>query len=158
MGICGTGITNAIALFIKNGLVLPSGTIANGSEIDICKGVYVTQKDIRNFQLAKSAIRTAIDLLMDFAGCDVSAIGHVYLAGGMGSYLNEEAALFLGLLPCELKGKIIPCGNAALHGAVCCLTNEESRTLAKRVTALPHVLELSSYPKFYEEFLKNMEL
>lgn len=79
--------------------------------------VYITQKHIRQMQLAKAAVRCGIDYLVEKFGCAMQEIDHVYLAGGFGYYLDVEAAFGVGLLPEDFKGKTTACGNTALSGA-----------------------------------------
>lgn len=79
--------------------------------------VYITQKHIRQMQLAKAAVRCGIDYLVEKFGCTMQEIDHVYLAGGFGYYLDVEAAFGVGLLPEAFKGKTTACGNTALSGA-----------------------------------------
>lgn len=79
--------------------------------------VYITQKHIRQMQLAKAAVRCGIDYLVEKFGCTMQEIVHVYLAGGFGYYLDVEAAFGVGLLPEAFKGKTTACGNTALSGA-----------------------------------------
>ena len=79
--------------------------------------VYITQKHIRQIQLAKAAVRCGIDYLVEKFGCTMQEINHVYVAGGFGYYLDVEAAFGVGLLPEAFKGKTTACGNTALSGA-----------------------------------------
>lgn len=80
-------------------------------------GVNITQKHIRQMQLAKAAVRCGIDYLVEKLGCTMQEIDHVYVAGGFGYYLDVEAAFGVGLLPDAFKGKTTACGNTALSGA-----------------------------------------
>ena len=81
------------------------------------QGLWITQDKIREIQLAKGAIRTGIELLMQQYGCKPEEIKNVYLAGGFGFYLNLTSAIRVGLLPEEFKDKISAVGNTALSGA-----------------------------------------
>ena len=76
---------------------------------------YLNQKDIRDLQMAKAAIRAGVEILWEKMGCP--EIGMVYLAGGFGYHLDVEAALVIGLLPERLRGRIQSVGNTALEGA-----------------------------------------
>ncbi len=81
-------------------------------------GVRITKEYVRQLQLAKAAIRTGIEILINKYGLkDCREIEKVYLAGGMGYYLNPHAAIAIGLIPKALDGKIVAVGNAALEGA-----------------------------------------
>ena len=79
--------------------------------------IYITQKHIRQMQLAKAAVRCGIDYLVEKFGCTMQEIDHVYVAGGFGYYLDIEAAFGVGLLPEAFRKKTTACGNTALSGA-----------------------------------------
>ena len=79
--------------------------------------VCITQKHIRQMQLAKAAVRCGIDYLVEKFGCTMQEIDHVYVAGGFGYYLDIEAAFGVGLLPEAFQKKTTACGNTALSGA-----------------------------------------
>lgn len=130
-GICGTGLISAVAKLLENHLLdeqgllkmpyqkagYPLWTFENGEKI----AVY--QQDIREFQMAKSAIRAGIDILLEEYGCTASEIEHIYLAGGFGTNLSWEKAIITGILPKEFSAKIKCMGNLALKGTV--LTGRE---------------------------------
>lgn len=80
--------------------------------------VSITQEDVRNIQMAKSAIRAGITVLMDKYGVNSHNIGHMYLAGGMGQGLDIDSAVSIGLFPPELADKAVPVGNASLAGCI----------------------------------------
>ena len=79
--------------------------------------VCITQKHIRQMQLAKAAVRCGIDYLVEKFGCTMQEIDHVYVAGGFGYYLDIDAAFGVGLLPETFQKKTTACGNTALSGA-----------------------------------------
>ncbi|MBQ8884748.1 MAG: DUF4445 domain-containing protein [Clostridia bacterium] len=154
-GICGSGLIDAIAVMRKRGLVDETGAF-DGGKYFLADGVYVTDKDVREFQLAKSAIASGIDVLMTVAGLKEEDVDNVFIAGGLGFYLNVENAVYLGLLPRGLKAKIKVVGNTALKGAQMCMLNtaylEKSVELAKRVENV----DLSTLGDFSERFMENM--
>ena len=77
----------------------------------------VKQEDIRSLQMAKAAVRTGIELLVEKYGVTLEKIDTFYLAGGLGFYLDLDAAFAIGLFPEELKGKVQVVGNTSLEGA-----------------------------------------
>ncbi len=81
------------------------------------KGITITQKDIRDLQLAKAAVRAGTEILWRLLGEPGSGPERVYLAGGFGYYLDVEAAFFIGLLPDWMRGKVQAVGNTSLEGA-----------------------------------------
>lgn len=126
IGICGTGLISAIARLLENHLIDENGNLKypfreQGFPLWIQsreEKIALYQTDIRQFQMAKSAIRAGIDVLMKEYGCTAEDINCVYLAGGMGVHLLEEDAICTGILPKEFKGKIIYIGNGSLQGAI----------------------------------------
>ena len=77
----------------------------------------VKQEDIRSLQMAKAAVRTGIELLAERYGITLAEINTFYLAGGLGFYLDLDAAFAIGLFPEELRGKVQVVGNTSLEGA-----------------------------------------
>lgn len=126
IGICGTGIISAVAQLKKSKMIDSNGNLRypysekgfslwtqeNGEKI------VIYQKDIREFQMAKSAIRAGIEILMEEYGCDLKDVKHIYLAGGFGTHLSEEDVLDVGIFPKEWSGRIVPIGNGALQGTI----------------------------------------
>lgn len=124
MGICGSGLIDAIAVFITNNLIDKSGLINNTkynieNKIYILDDLYISQNDIRQFQLAKSAIYSGICILLKTAKIDFKDINKIYLAGGFGFYLNKTNSKLVGLLPNIFdNNKIEAIGNSSLNGAI----------------------------------------
>ncbi|HBB13231.1 MAG TPA: hypothetical protein DCZ76_03020 [Treponema sp.] len=120
-GICGTGLLSAIALFYKKGIINQNGTLLRGTDsVSLCKGVSLCQKDIRNFQLAKAAVLSGIEALVQKAGLSVLDLqdnSTLYLAGGFGTKLNAHDAAVTGMIPPVLENNLVHAGNAALSGA-----------------------------------------
>ena len=80
--------------------------------------VTISQKDIRDIQMAKSAIRAGMTILMKRYGVSADKINRLYLAGGMGHSLDIDSAVAIGLIPGELKDKALPVGNSSLAGCI----------------------------------------
>lgn len=119
-------------------------------------GLWITQSQIREIQLAKGAIRTGIDLLVEMYGCQMSDIEQVYLAGGFGFYLNILSAIRIGLLPEEFQHKITVSGNTALSGAFAALGNESMIEEAERIRQQIECYNLAEIPNFQEKYLKEI--
>lgn len=115
-GICATGLVDAIAYGLKHEIIEESGYMED--DIELADGVSLTQRDVREFQLAKSAIRAAVECLVKRAGIELSKVEGLYVAGGFSASLNAENAAFVGLIPGELAEKLIGINNSSLHGAV----------------------------------------
>jgi len=154
-GVCGSGLVDAIALMLKKGIIDQTGACQQ-DKFFITDKVYITNNDVREFQLAKSAIASGIDVLMSVAKLSDDEVDNVFVAGGLGYYLNIGNAVSLGLLKKSLKNKIKVVGNASLKGAIMCLLNkkylDESIDLSKRVQSV----DLSTSKEFNERFIDNM--
>lgn len=185
IGICGTGIVDALAQLLEVGIVDETGRIDTGwkahdpalaalagritpvdginafvlySEKETLTGrdIAVTQKDIRELQNAKAAIAAGIHVLVREAGISFEAIRNVYLAGGFGSYINIESALKIGLLPEALRGKIVTVGNAAGQGAIEVLLSKACLHTAENISKNIKYVELSASKTFNEFYIECM--
>ena len=151
VGICGSGLTDAVAAALTLGLIDRRGRILHdGKIIPLTEKVSLTQEDVRRFQLAKGAIHAGIRVLAKELGVELEDIRRVYLAGGFGSCLDPDKACRTGLLPEELRGKIRVLGNGALAGAKL-LGLEGPRALERGA-----YLELGSAPAFASGFARAM--
>ena len=158
VGICGSGLITAVSSFLELGYIDNSGY---GEDIPIINAnggsVRLTQDDIRALQLAKSAICSGIEILLERTNTDLNEIKTFYIAGSFGNNLSIESAVNIGLFPKELKNKVKLIGNAALSGAIKLLfdpTNiEKSKLLAKDST---HI-NLAGEDDFYKAFIKNID-
>lgn len=125
MGICGSGLIDSVEVFIQNNLIDLGGAIIDDREkLMIGDRVYITQKDIREFQLAKAAIAAGMQILVDKLGKSLSDITRVYIAGGFGNFLNLKNVTNLGMVEVE-ETKIKKLGNTALIGAKMLLFYDE---------------------------------
>lgn len=184
IGICGSGIIDAIAGMLDKGVIDETGRIvdleeANGLpeeyarriiEIDgqrsllLLKSeegaafmdIAITQKDVREMQNAKAAIAAGIKILMKQAGVSAEEVKKVYLAGGFGNYINVDSALKIGLIPDALRGRIESIGNSAGAGAVEGLLSRDSLDEAEKIRKKVKYIELSALPEFVDEYVENM--
>ena len=164
VGLCGTGLVDAAAGLLPEPLdetgLLAEPYFTNGVTLwkDISgknPGIILTQKDIRELQLAKSAIRAGTEILLKHAGLSCSDIGTVFLAGGFGSTLSTKSAARIGLIHNELSKKVITVGNSALAGAVYALSHKkEALETVTRITACCREISLASDKDFQNYFLK----
>lgn len=167
-GICGSGLIDLIALLVREGLIDGSGAFDESFQGGLSnflkegkfwlnENIWLSQKDIREFQLAKSAVVSGIETLVETVGLNLSDIDTVFLAGGFGFYVNKENASRLGLIPRALEHKIICVGNSSGLGAKMALSNPkyllECETIAKQVT----VVELANNKLFTKHFIENMD-
>lgn len=157
VGICGTGMVDATAELIKHGLVAENGKLNHGNNIQI-GGKNLTQKDIREMQLAKSAIRSGIEILLHTAGMAHNDIANVYLAGGFGHKINIENACVLGIIPKELHNKTTAIGNASLRGAAQVLLSQAKEANIVVLAQSATEVNLASHPMFNDLFMDNLML
>jgi uncharacterized 2Fe-2S/4Fe-4S cluster protein (DUF4445 family)/predicted metal-binding protein len=164
-GISGSGLVDLMAILIQNEMVDESGAITPKEHPDIRffddkvfinKNIYITQKDIRQFQLAKAAIHAAILRTMERADCKMDVIDHVFLAGGFGFYLDQENACITGLLPRKLKGKVLSVGNTSGKGAIQLLIDPNRLSLAEVLCDQIQTIDLAQDVRFSEMFVDRM--
>ncbi|PWE00604.1 ASKHA domain-containing protein [Marinilabilia rubra] len=161
IGICGSGLLDAVAYMLKKGIIGADGELnenfmvatkqASGNNEE----VVITPQDVREVQLAKSAIFTGIKILMQEAGLDCHDLDAVYLAGGFGNYMNPKSAVTIGLLPEEIENKIITVGNTSGTGAMLHVLSDQFMTHAKTIIHKAELVELANHPEFEMEFAMN---
>jgi len=154
-GICGSGLVDAVAAGLDLGMISPSGRFANGgSAWQICAGVALTQKDIRELQLAKAAIASGLIMLRErWGGADPERL---YLAGAFGNYVKRASARRIGLIDYP-PDRVEPAGNTALLGAKLALfsLDGEDGWYAGLRSRVEHV-SLSSDPHFQDIFIQQL--
>jgi len=149
IGICGSGILDIVAQLVKHGIIDEAGGL--DEDIVIAPGIIFTQKDIRELQLAKSAVRAGIEVLLD--ECE-NKPKKLYLAGGFGHNLNLDSALILGILPKNIEIQAV--GNSALMGCVRAISDETAFEKLIKLTAKAKEINLSVHPLFNDLFMEHM--
>ncbi|MEN8226253.1 MAG: ASKHA domain-containing protein, partial [Bacteroidota bacterium] len=155
-GICGSGIVDIIAYLIENGFLDEEGLLPEDFHIHQADNIYISQQDIREIQLAKSAIYSGIKILLKKAGLEFNSVEALFLAGGFGNYINTESAVKIGLLPLEMKKRIHSIGNSAGIGALQYLKSGEFAKRTEHILARTEYIELSGDDDFTLEFAMNM--
>ncbi|MBE3126659.1 MAG: DUF4445 domain-containing protein [Candidatus Atribacteria bacterium] len=184
-GICGSGLIDLIAELLKLGLINKSGKLidreegnfelseeikrritkekegnrfllAKSDETIIGKPIYLTQKDIREVQLAKAAVYAGIKILLKEVNILPEDIQEILLAGAFGNFIDKKSAVRIGLIPNLPLKKIESVGNAAGRGAEITLCSNKLRELSQEISKKVKYIELSSRPDFQEEFIKAM--
>ncbi len=153
-GITGSGLLDAISVMLELGILDSKGRI-NDEEFYIGK-IKITQRDIREFQLAKSAIRAGIEVLMRNASIGYDKIDKIYIAGAFGNYIDKENALKIKLLPPISKDNIFLVGNSSGMGAKLVLLDKEIIEKAKEISKKIEYIELSSNSEFNKYFVEFM--
>lgn len=182
-GICGSGLVDAVSAMRMAGLVSEDGRLMSKKEglqmpysrlltqkkykqfvlsaedrDSGAKEVVITQKDIRELQLAKGAMMAGIRILLDTMGLKEKDVREVYLAGAFGNYLRAESAKAIGLLPVFENARITQVGNAAGTGAKMVLLSTRALNEALRITRRIKYVELAKVPDFQQQFMKGMFL
>jgi uncharacterized 2Fe-2S/4Fe-4S cluster protein (DUF4445 family) len=158
LGICGCGLIDAMALMLDRGVIDEGGAFSDDSmeEFPIAEGIALINRDVRQFQLAKSAILSGIKILCKSAGLEPADVRKVYIAGGLGFYIDQKNAVKTGLLPGEFLDRIAVCGNTSLKGAVKALLDPGFMERCKKIVEISGTTELASDPAFMDAFAENM--
>jgi uncharacterized 2Fe-2S/4Fe-4S cluster protein (DUF4445 family) len=148
-GVCGSGLVDAVACALELGYIRTNGRMP--SVLPLADGVTLSQRDIRELQLAKGAIAVGLRML---AGPGVESIS---LAGAFGNYIRAASARAIGLLPAELP--VDPVGNTALRGArMMLLAPSTRRARLKKIAAMSRHIELAADPDFPYLYAEMMSL
>lgn len=151
-GICGTGLVDIIAELISNETIDETGFMENQS-VEIAEGVSINQADIRQYQLAKSAVYSAILTLLQMKSISFDEIEKMYISGGFSAKINIENAVKTGLLPKELAQKCIAVNNSSLLGTVKYVCENNNLLV---YTDNSTFVDLSANPTFTDLFIENM--
>jgi uncharacterized 2Fe-2S/4Fe-4S cluster protein (DUF4445 family) len=174
LGLCGSGIISAVAEMIRAGLVLAKGNfndqirtprlrkgkeglefvLAWAEDSGTAENIVMTQKDISELQMAKSAVFAGARLLMDLFGNE--SIRRILLAGAGGNTVDPHDARTIGLFPASAETEIIGVGNAAGLGACLALLDKDKRKEAQSIAAKTRYYELSGSARFQELFVSSM--
>lgn len=182
LGICGSGLLDAAAQLLEAGIIDRSGRILRAEELpDRARGafsgravnhngesafilsgegnhrqVYITQRDIRELQLAKSAIYSGIRILKRRLGIRLCDIEEILVAGAFGNFIRRSSAKRIGLIPGIPSNRIKFIGNASSSGAKLLLLSKDVEKEAVRIAdSIKHV-ELASSVHFQQEFAEHM--
>ncbi len=184
-GICGSGLVDLVAQMLEAQILGESGMMRDAQQLlelgqsclasrihsegryrafDLVlphegadgRPVRVSQRDIRELQLAKGAIRAGIEILLKELGIGYGDVTRVYLAGAFGNYIKPESALRIGLIPVLPNAEIVPVGNAAGSGAKLALLSRAAREETHEIVDLVEYLELSVLPEFQDQFAESM--
>ena len=182
-GICGSGLIDAISELLKAGVLTKDGylltkqeAVAANVNINLCNcldnsderignyfvlseknKIIVTQKDIRNVQLAKGAIQAGVEVLLEKAGITMNDIEKIKIAGVFGKFIHASSAMSFGLLP-SYPDKIEFIGNAAGNGAARALFDADFVKNTEKLTEEIRHIELADENDFQNKFLNAMEL
>lgn len=157
--ICGSGLVDAIRTFLEMGYIDKTGAITNRATDPIeigDSGISISQNDIRQFQMAKAAIRAGIKLLCKECNITEDDISEILLCGGFGNYINVESAEKIGLLPKGAASKTKVLGNASGAGASILLKDKNAIVEVEKIAKKSRVYELIKSPDFTNVYVENM--
>lgn len=176
VGLCGSGILDTLAQLCQAGVVDARGRMGEHPRVRDTAGlrefvligeterqdghpaITFTQKDVRELQLAKGAMRTGIDVLLE-ANCLVAdEIDRVIIAGAFGTYIDVASAIAIGMLPRLPLDRFHQVGNAAGMGAKLALISRDKRSEAQSIARRVRYIELSTFPQFAKRFAHAMYL
>jgi uncharacterized 2Fe-2S/4Fe-4S cluster protein (DUF4445 family) len=175
-GLCGTGLISGIAALLNLGLLDTTGRIVDSVDADPPalkervfslsgepafslsedREVYISQNDIRKLQLAKGAVRTGIETLLEVSGLNADRLDVLRLAGNFGAGLDAGAAMRIGLIPPMDLERVQVVGNAALRGAIMVLLSRDCRRKAQSAARNTSFVELGGKPEFQARFMDSM--
>jgi len=179
--ICGSGLIDAVAVMLDLGVINGTGRFVEPKTLEdklppaifsriieqdgqpafrltaaANSPVFLSQKDIREMQLAKGAIRAGIKLLQQKIGLEDSDVKRILLAGAFGNYISQRSALRIGLLPAVQAEKIHFVGNAAAAGAQMILLSRQCRDQARELARKIEYVEIAHEPDFQMVFAESM--
>jgi uncharacterized 2Fe-2S/4Fe-4S cluster protein (DUF4445 family) len=184
-GLCGTALIDLIAELLRVGVIDETGrladegevpasvpdpvrrrlgnegeerifVIASAEETETGRPIFLTQRDVREVQLAKAAIYAGIRILLQDAGLGENDLHEILLAGAFGNFIRRSMAQRIGLLPAIPTEKIRFIGNAAAEGAEMALLDRACREEAEQISRSARYLELAARPEFQMEFASAM--
>jgi uncharacterized 2Fe-2S/4Fe-4S cluster protein (DUF4445 family) len=166
VGICGSGLLDVVAQLRLNNVLDRSGRMGAHSLVRSQDGttefvlvertdqeaITVSQKDVRELQLAKAAIRLGIQALVISEGLAENEIEQVIIAGAFGTFINVESAITIGMLPALPLERFKQVGNAAGTGARLALISQSQRARAQQIAQQDGYIELAAVPNFNRKF------
>jgi len=176
IGICGSGILDAVAGLVKAGLVDKRGALKGehprlvpddknsafilvpAAQSGTGRDVHVTRQDVNEIQLAKGAIRAGLEILLVEAGIEAREIQQFIVAGAFGTYLDLDSAIAIGMFPELPRERFQQVGNAAGSGAKRLLLSNRLRQVATEIAQAVQYVELAKHPDFMKVYVKALGL
>ena len=167
VGICGSGLIDIAGSLVKRNILLESGRWNKNLDSRIAKrlmnnrfyiteDIYISQKDIRQIQLAKGAIAAGLILMLEEIGLNIESINKVFIAGAFGYHVNPDNIRIIGLIPKGFVGNIEFLGNTSLEGARLMLINQQCYKSVHSIKENMEVLELSLRENFQDIFVSQL--
>jgi uncharacterized 2Fe-2S/4Fe-4S cluster protein (DUF4445 family) len=174
VGICGSGLIDVVGELVAHGVIEKSGRFTKTREhlpaalgerliaregkpaFDLGGGITLSQKDVRQVQLAKGAVRAGIDTLLRLGEMTPEDVDRVLIAGSFGYHLRPQNLIYLGLLPAAFAGKIEFVGNTSKTGAQAFLLDRVAREEMARVVEATPTADLAHAPNFEQTFVEAL--
>ncbi len=164
IGICGTGIIEGIHELVKQDLIDETGLMEKPyfeegyplAKDEMGKILRIYQKDIREIQLAKAAVRAGVETLLLRYGINAIDIEKVYIAGGFGYKLDVTKAIGVGLLPKSFEKKAVAIGNGSLQGTLAYFIEESSDIQVEKIISVSSEVNLSADSAFSQFYMDSM--
>ncbi|TDO90118.1 uncharacterized 2Fe-2S/4Fe-4S cluster protein (DUF4445 family) [Halanaerobium saccharolyticum] len=166
-GICGSGLIDITANLVNRKIILKNGRFNKNlnkklkarlrdKKFYITEDIYISQKDIRQIQLAKGAIATGVKMLLEEIGISIVNVKEVIIAGSFGYHINPESIKEVGFIPEGFSGEITFVGNSSAQGARQALVNTNVLDKMVELRKKIMVLELSRKEDFQDYFIKEL--
>jgi uncharacterized 2Fe-2S/4Fe-4S cluster protein (DUF4445 family) len=158
IGLCGSGLVDALAILLQEGHIAKNGRIKDGSKkLTLPKSqFFITSGDIDAIQRAKAAIAAGIETLCHDAGVDIASVQEYYISGAFGKYINTSHATAIGLLPDLSQKSVKTCGNSALNGCQDMLTSQDALNEAEKIREILTLTNLGTNEFFEDSFFKRL--
>lgn len=166
-GICGSGLIDVVAGLVKRNVILSTGRFnkdlpekikdrLSDKKFYITDDVYISQKDIREVQLAKGAIAAGVSMLLKQINTSIENIDEVVIAGAFGYHINPESIKTIGLIPKGFKGEITFVGNSSIEGGRIALISKGKLKEMSKIKEGIEVIELSTREDFQDSFISSL--
>jgi len=160
IGICGSGLIDALAELLEHGIIDWTGKFTGGRErftlAERGRGVYLDGSDLDNLKLAKAAVAAGAGVLLERAGVGADSLSRLFLAGAFGTYIDVTNANRIGMLPGIPPERVVKVGNASIEGAAMVLLSRESRREAEELAGKITHVSLEQDPAFQDRFIEEL--
>lgn len=183
VGICGSGLIDAVAAMLRSGIIDETGRLLAKKEYQSLhpdsllgeriiedkdekrfvlvyregrENIVITQKDVREVQLAKGAVVAGIKIMLQYAGIKSGDLNYLLIAGAFGNYIDKQNAISIGLIPSMEPEKIVFTGNSAAAGALMVLINKDEERKMKKIPGLIEHVNLAMDQRFNRLFVESL--
>jgi len=153
-GICGSGLISLLAHMLDKQIMDETGRIQK--PFKVYKSISISQKDIRELQLAKAAIKAGISVLLKRQRLKIGDLSKIYLTGAFGNFLDKTLAMKIGLVPKAALNKVKAINDAALEGAKLTLCTKDGIETVQKIAKSAIHIRLFAKQDFRTEFINSM--